>query len=83
MSCFGVPLTFFIYLYLNLSITDTYLHTTQNKTEMIYTKLENCTTVETGCFYMYLSMCPGCNITIQLLNSTHNKITESFTVTLL
>jgi hypothetical protein len=57
----------------------TYLHTTQNKTEMIYTKLENCTTVETGCFYMYLAMCPGCNITIQLLNSTHNKIIESFT----
>ncbi|CAH1375529.1 unnamed protein product [Tenebrio molitor] len=23
-------------------------------------------------------MCPGCNITIQLLNSIHNNITESF-----
>ncbi|CAH1375569.1 unnamed protein product, partial [Tenebrio molitor] len=57
----------------------TYLHTTQSKTETIYTKLENCTTIETGCFYMYLAMCPGCNITIQLLNSTHNNITESFT----
>jgi hypothetical protein len=57
----------------------TYLHTTQSKTETIYTKLENCTTIETGCFYMYLAMCPDCNITIQLLNSTHNKITKSFT----
>ncbi|XP_068898162.1 receptor-type tyrosine-protein phosphatase epsilon-like isoform X4 [Tenebrio molitor] len=56
----------------------TYLHTTQSRTETIYTKLENCTTVETGCFSMYLAMCPGCNITIQLLNSIHNNITESF-----
>jgi hypothetical protein len=73
----------FIYLYSDLSITDTYLHTTQSRTETIYTKLENCTTVETGCFSMYLAMCPGCNITIQLLNSIHNNITESFIVTLL
>jgi hypothetical protein len=83
VSCFGVQLIVLIYLYLDLFITDTYLHTTQSKTETIYTKLENCTTIETGCFYMYLAMCPGCNITIQLLNSTHNNITESFTVTLL
>jgi hypothetical protein len=83
VSCFGVQFIVLVYLNLDLSITDTYLHTTQSKTETIYTKLENCTTIETGCFYMYLAMCRGCNITIQLLNSSRNNITESFTVTLL
>jgi hypothetical protein len=55
-----------------------YLHTNQSKsTETIYTKLENCTTIETGCFSMYLAMCPGCQITIQL-NSSQNNITKPF-----
>jgi hypothetical protein len=64
-------------------VTDTYLHTNQSKsTETIYTKLENCTTIETRCFSMYLAMCPGCQITIQL-NSSQNNITKPFNVTFL
>ncbi|XP_068897076.1 uncharacterized protein [Tenebrio molitor] len=58
----------------------TYLYTNESKTETIYTNTKNCTLVPEGCFSMHLTMCRGCNITIQL-NSNRGTINKKFSGT--